>query len=224
MHGSICILHHTLRIGLRHTHFLRTSKKTAPSANVNFLRASPVNRTNENQSKSLSRGSPSIVVSPPSKRASFCLDPSFHSSLSSFLFLEKGTLISLSPSFHISRKMIRSSLTATTKLAQRVASRQNGAIRMMGGKEILFGVEGRAAMLRGVDMLADAVQVSFLTHVLSVTCLEELVIILKDTSQSLQFSEIPRFWKLLAKNGRFEFMSKPCSFFQCPVILFCRLL
>jgi len=30
----------------------------------------------------------------------------------------------------------------------------------MGGKEILFGVEGRAAMLRGVDMLADAVQVT----------------------------------------------------------------
>jgi hypothetical protein len=27
-------------------------------------------------------------------------------------------------------------------------------------KEIKFGVEGRAAMLRGVDLLADAVQVS----------------------------------------------------------------
>ena len=30
---------------------------------------------------------------------------------------------------------------------------------MAGGKEIRFGVEGRAAMLRGVDLLADAVQV-----------------------------------------------------------------
>ena len=30
---------------------------------------------------------------------------------------------------------------------------------MAGGKEIRFGVEGRAAMLKGVDMLADAVQV-----------------------------------------------------------------
>lgn len=31
---------------------------------------------------------------------------------------------------------------------------------MAGGKEIRFGVEGRAAMLKGVDMLADAVQVT----------------------------------------------------------------
>ncbi len=30
---------------------------------------------------------------------------------------------------------------------------------MASGKEIRFGVEGRAAMLRGVDLLADAVQV-----------------------------------------------------------------
>lgn len=30
------------------------------------------------------------------------------------------------------------------------------------GKEIRFGVEGRAAMLKGVDLLADAVQVSSL--------------------------------------------------------------
>ena len=29
----------------------------------------------------------------------------------------------------------------------------------MSGKEIKFGVEGRAAMLKGVDTLADAVQV-----------------------------------------------------------------
>jgi chaperonin GroEL (HSP60 family) len=32
---------------------------------------------------------------------------------------------------------------------------------MMSGKEIKFGVDGRAAMLRGVDLLADAVQVRF---------------------------------------------------------------
>ena len=30
----------------------------------------------------------------------------------------------------------------------------------MSGKEIKFGVDGRAAMLKGVDLLADAVQVS----------------------------------------------------------------
>jgi chaperonin GroEL len=33
-------------------------------------------------------------------------------------------------------------------------------VRHMSGKEIKFGVEGRAAMLRGVDLLADAVQVT----------------------------------------------------------------
>lgn len=31
----------------------------------------------------------------------------------------------------------------------------------MAGKEIKFGVEGRAAMLKGVETLADAVQVGF---------------------------------------------------------------
>lgn len=36
-----------------------------------------------------------------------------------------------------------------------------GSTRAMSGKEIKFGVEGRAAMLKGVDTLADAVQVSF---------------------------------------------------------------
>jgi methylaspartate ammonia-lyase len=30
----------------------------------------------------------------------------------------------------------------------------------MSGKDIKFGIEGRAAMLKGVDLLADAVQVS----------------------------------------------------------------
>lgn len=55
-------------------------------------------------------------------------------------------------------KMIRSTLKAS-KLASSVISRNNGAIRTMAGKDILFGVEGRAAMLRGVDILADAVQV-----------------------------------------------------------------
>lgn len=42
---------------------------------------------------------------------------------------------------------------------QRSAPRAtNGAIRLM-SKEIKFGVEGRAAMLRGVDLLANTVQV-----------------------------------------------------------------
>ena len=42
--------------------------------------------------------------------------------------------------------------------ATRVASRAIGATRSM-SKELKFGVDGRAAMARGVDMLADAVQV-----------------------------------------------------------------
>ncbi|EJK53596.1 hypothetical protein THAOC_26936, partial [Thalassiosira oceanica] len=36
---------------------------------------------------------------------------------------------------------------------------------MAGGKEIRFGVEGRAAMLKGVDMLADAVQVRMILEI-----------------------------------------------------------
>lgn len=41
-----------------------------------------------------------------------------------------------------------------------VTSKLLGSTRgMAAGKEIRFGVEGRAAMLRGVDLLADAVQV-----------------------------------------------------------------
>ncbi len=43
------------------------------------------------------------------------------------------------------------------------STRSNVARRGMAtGKEIRFGVEGRAAMLKGVDLLADAVQVSVL--------------------------------------------------------------
>ncbi len=57
-------------------------------------------------------------------------------------------------------RMIRSTLS-TFKPASRAVARANGAIRTMAGKEIKFGVEGRAAMLRGVNLLADAVQVRF---------------------------------------------------------------
>ena len=41
---------------------------------------------------------------------------------------------------------------------------------MASGKEIRFGVEGRAAMLRGVDLLADAVQVSYEVLLLYLIC------------------------------------------------------
>lgn len=55
--------------------------------------------------------------------------------------------------------MIRSALLSS-QIASRFGSRNNGALRLM-SKEIKFGVEGRAAMLKGVDTLADAVQVRF---------------------------------------------------------------
>ena len=48
--------------------------------------------------------------------------------------------------------------------ARRALLRNNATSRLISrnfaaGKEISFGVEGRAAMLKGVDLLADAVQV-----------------------------------------------------------------
>ena len=45
-------------------------------------------------------------------------------------------------------------------VSTKIASKAIGATRAMSGKEIKFGVEGRAAMLKGVNLLADAVQVS----------------------------------------------------------------
>lgn len=52
--------------------------------------------------------------------------------------------------------------TMMRTILQRCATRQHTQLRFM-SKEIKFGVEGRAAMLNGVDLLADAVQVSFRT-------------------------------------------------------------
>jgi hypothetical protein len=58
-----------------------------------------------------------------------------------------------------SSTMLRSALQRSGAFASRKV--MHGATRSMSGKEIKFGVEGRAAMLKGVDLLADAVQVSF---------------------------------------------------------------
>lgn len=41
-----------------------------------------------------------------------------------------------------------------------MASRSVGGVRALSGKDIKFGVDGRAAMLNGVNLLADAVQVT----------------------------------------------------------------
>ena len=57
-------------------------------------------------------------------------------------------------------------MKAVTSIPRRTAASKlmMGATRSMAsGKEIRFGVEGRAAMLKGVDLLADAVQVRLFT-------------------------------------------------------------
>jgi hypothetical protein len=68
--------------------------------------------------------------------------------------------------FHLSHiiitTMLRSGLSKTVaREAARInkSSTHNGALRFMSGKVIKFGVDGRTAMLRGVETLADAVQV-----------------------------------------------------------------
>jgi chaperonin GroEL len=64
-------------------------------------------------------------------------------------------------------------LSATKKAISRTsvqnASRSLGATRGF-AKEIKFGVDGRAAMLKGVDTLADAVQVSFFEFIRFDSC------------------------------------------------------
>jgi len=52
------------------------------------------------------------------------------------------------------------SAIAKSNTVARIASNAIGATRSMGGKEIKFGVDGRAAILNGVNLLADAVQVT----------------------------------------------------------------
>ena len=54
--------------------------------------------------------------------------------------------------------MMRSALQAV-RSASRLTPSTVGAMRLM-SKDIKFGVDGRAAMLVGVNTLADAVQVS----------------------------------------------------------------
>jgi hypothetical protein len=52
---------------------------------------------------------------------------------------------------------VRSVASKAPKTSAQLAA--NIQKRFMSGKEVKFGVEGRAAILKGVDMLADAVQV-----------------------------------------------------------------
>ena len=60
----------------------------------------------------------------------------------------------------ISQAALRNTTTQAKNALQQLGSTRT----MATGKEIRFGVEGRAAMLRGVDLLADAVQVSICTY------------------------------------------------------------
>jgi hypothetical protein len=56
--------------------------------------------------------------------------------------------------------MLRSGLSKTAaRAAARIDSNPNGGLRFMSAKVIKFGVDGRTAMLKGVETLADAVQV-----------------------------------------------------------------
>jgi hypothetical protein len=56
--------------------------------------------------------------------------------------------------------------------SKRIASKAIGATRLMSGKDIKFGVDGRAAMLRGVNLLADAVQVCYIIY--CYTCFDKM--------------------------------------------------
>jgi hypothetical protein len=58
-------------------------------------------------------------------------------------------------------KVLQSALHKTISTAAAGTRRSAiGGVRALSGKEIKFGVEGRASMLNGVNLLADAVQVS----------------------------------------------------------------
>ena len=60
------------------------------------------------------------------------------------------------------------SRTAAMAALRRMANSNKNSLQNIGGasrfmsKEIKFGVDGRAAMLNGVNLLADAVQVSLI--------------------------------------------------------------
>jgi hypothetical protein len=56
-------------------------------------------------------------------------------------------------------QMLRSSLSRAASRATGLSTNSHGALRFMSAKEIKFGVDGRTAMLKGVETLADAVQV-----------------------------------------------------------------
>jgi hypothetical protein len=94
------------------------------------------------------------------------MDPSIYcrpllrsSSPQLFLLTFSSATHLLSIFFVILIKMLRSSLSKAASRAATTLHHNGGALRFMSAKEIKFGVDGRTAMLRGVDTLADAVQV-----------------------------------------------------------------
>jgi len=92
----------------------------------------------------------------------FCRKTTHTASNTSWIFHTQHIQTWLIQFLHLFRFNINSNmlLNKTTASASKIASKAMGATRAMSGKEIKFGVEGRAAMLRGVNLLADAVQVS----------------------------------------------------------------
>jgi hypothetical protein len=99
--------------------------------------------------------------------------------------------------------MIRSALQQASR--KTTVKSTSGALRFMGGKEIKFGVEGRAAMMRGVDVLADAVQVSHPDEVwISETVLQDFSVVShlggtyqKWTKSSFRCTSIEKFHEVL---------------------------
>jgi hypothetical protein len=91
-----------------------------------------------------------------------CIDPLLqhchsHSTLLSQVGRNTASKLKRSKTMNTLNSSSRSLLQSAIQLTRSNVARRG----MASGKEIRFGVEGRAAMLKGVDLLADAVQVSF---------------------------------------------------------------
>jgi hypothetical protein len=105
--------------------------------------------------------------------------------------------------------MLRSGLSkAVSRTAAASLNKANnvGALRFMSAKEIKFGVDGRTAMLRGVDVLADAVQVSAMFVALVVVVVVVVVLWCDNNVPSLGSCCYCR--RLLLLRGKFIFSAE----------------
>jgi hypothetical protein len=102
-----------------------------------------------------------LVERPVCGDGKFVLDRDFCSSIviTAHYFIRENLVFKLFSLTMMLSASAKTSLAVSRSSLQSNASRSVGATRTF-AKQIKFGVEGRAAMLKGVDMLADAVQVS----------------------------------------------------------------